>query len=162
MHCHQPSPVALLLLHRRWSVTENMRSMSNLRSMTILVLLLRLLVKESRRRVSRSDAVSCWISSWSFRCSLWRPLLSLIMHVNDLWKDKYTPLLAILIVGSFINLMAQYFWYVRDDNSSDRFIGQNVPEPEEPPKKKGWFQLHSLYVTNTNRFSVGPGSPSSN
>jgi hypothetical protein len=52
---------------------------------------------------------------------------------------KYTALLAILIVGSFIIPMAQYFWYVRDDDSSDRFFAQNVPEPEEP-KKKGWFK----------------------
>jgi hypothetical protein len=36
--------------------------------------------------------------------------------------------------------MAQYFWYVRDDDSSDRFFGkaEEIPEPE-PPKKKGWF-----------------------
>ena len=52
---------------------------------------------------------------------------------------KYTALLAILIVGSFIIPMAQYFWYVRDDDSSDKFFGQNVPEPKEPPKKKKWF-----------------------
>jgi len=54
-------------------------------------------------------------------------------------KGKYTALLAILVMGSFIIPMAQYFWYVRDDDSSDRFFGQ-APEPEpEPPKKKGWF-----------------------
>jgi hypothetical protein len=52
---------------------------------------------------------------------------------------KYTALLAILIVGSFIIPMAQYFWYVRDDDSSDQFFAQNVPEPKEPPKKKKWF-----------------------
>jgi hypothetical protein len=47
-------------------------------------------------------------------------------------------LLAILIVGSFIIPMAQYFWYVRDDDSSDKFFNaKDVPEPE--PKKKGWF-----------------------
>jgi hypothetical protein len=31
--------------------------------------------------------------------------------------------------------MAQYFWYVRDDSSSDEFFAEDVPEP----KKKGWF-----------------------
>jgi hypothetical protein len=36
--------------------------------------------------------------------------------------------------------MAQYFWYVRDDDSSDKFFAQQVPDPEpEPKKKKGWF-----------------------
>ena len=55
-------------------------------------------------------------------------------------KGKYTALIAILVVGSFIIPMAQYFWYVKDDDSSDRFFAaQNVPEPEPEPKKKGWF-----------------------
>mmetsp|Transcript_25965 Transcript_25965/g.45246 ORF Transcript_25965/g.45246 Transcript_25965/m.45246 type:complete len:175 (-) Transcript_25965:379-903(-) len=58
-------------------------------------------------------------------------------------KGKYTALIAVLVVGSFIIPMAQYFWYVRDDDSSDRFFGQaKAPEPEpepEPVKKKGWF-----------------------
>merc|ERR1719296_51506 len=56
-------------------------------------------------------------------------------------KGKYTALLGVLVVGSFIIPMAQYFWYVRDDDSSDRFFqAQNIPEPEpEKPKKKGWF-----------------------
>jgi len=54
-------------------------------------------------------------------------------------KGKYTAIIAILVMGSFVIPMAQYFWYVRDDNSSDKFFN-NVPEPEpEPPKKKGWF-----------------------
>eukprot|EP00429_Kryptoperidinium_foliaceum_P067054 CAMPEP_0176050234 /NCGR_PEP_ID=MMETSP0120_2-20121206/24967_1 /TAXON_ID=160619 /ORGANISM="Kryptoperidinium foliaceum, Strain CCMP 1326" /LENGTH=161 /DNA_ID=CAMNT_0017383667 /DNA_START=32 /DNA_END=517 /DNA_ORIENTATION=- len=54
-------------------------------------------------------------------------------------KGKYTAILAILIVGSFIVPMAQYFWYVKDDDSSDRFFAsQDIPDPE-PPKKKGWF-----------------------
>jgi hypothetical protein len=54
---------------------------------------------------------------------------------------KYTALIAILVVGSFIIPMAQYFWYVRDDDSSDRFFNKTPePEPEpEPVKKKGWF-----------------------
>jgi hypothetical protein len=51
-------------------------------------------------------------------------------------KGKYTALLAVLVVGSFIIPMAQYFWYVRDDDSSDKFFAEKVPEP---PKKKGWF-----------------------
>ena len=50
---------------------------------------------------------------------------------------KYTAILAILVVGSFIIPMGQYFWYVRDDDSSDRFFAEDVPDPE--PKKKGFF-----------------------
>jgi hypothetical protein len=52
-------------------------------------------------------------------------------------KGKYTAILAILVVGSFIIPMGQYFWYVRDDDSSDRFFAEDVPDPE--PKKKGFF-----------------------
>ena len=58
---------------------------------------------------------------------------------HPLFTGKYTALLAVLIVGSFVIPMAQYFWYVRDDDSSDKFFGQNVPEPEPEKKKKGWF-----------------------
>mmetsp|Transcript_22010 Transcript_22010/g.46427 ORF Transcript_22010/g.46427 Transcript_22010/m.46427 type:complete len:173 (-) Transcript_22010:46-564(-) len=56
-------------------------------------------------------------------------------------KGKYTALIAVLVVGSFIIPMAQYFWYVRDDDSSDKFFSKaDIPEPEpEPVKKKGWF-----------------------
>lgn len=56
------------------------------------------------------------------------------------WYDatKLQLVLANNLLGSFIIPMAQYFWYVRDDDSSDQFFGQNVPEPEEKPKKK-WF-----------------------
>lgn len=55
-------------------------------------------------------------------------------------KGKYTALLAILIVGSFVIPMAQYFWYVRDDDSTDQFFGQKAQAPPEPePKKKKWF-----------------------
>ena len=50
---------------------------------------------------------------------------------------KYTAILSILVVGSFIIPMAQYFWYVRDDDSSDRFFAEDVPEP--PKKKKGFW-----------------------
>jgi hypothetical protein len=36
--------------------------------------------------------------------------------------------------------MAQYFWYVRDDDSSDKFFNKaKAPEPTPEPKKKGWF-----------------------
>jgi hypothetical protein len=49
---------------------------------------------------------------------------------------KYTAMLSILVVGSFIIPMAQYFWYVRDDDSSDQFFAEDVPEP---PKKGGFF-----------------------
>ncbi|CAB9515959.1 expressed unknown protein [Seminavis robusta] len=51
-------------------------------------------------------------------------------------KGKYTALLAVLVVGSFVIPMAQYFWYVRDDDSSDKFFAEDVPDP---PQKKGWF-----------------------
>jgi hypothetical protein len=55
-------------------------------------------------------------------------------------SGKYTALLAILVVGSFIIPMAQYFWYVRDDDSTDRFFNDKKAAPApEPPKKKGWF-----------------------
>jgi hypothetical protein len=67
------------------------------------------------------------------------------MHSEDLTTEwllsgKYTALLGVLVVGSFVIPMAQYFWYVRDDDSSDRFFAQNVPEPDEKPKKGGWFK----------------------
>jgi len=53
---------------------------------------------------------------------------------------KYTAILAVLVVGSFIIPMAQYFWYVKDDDSSDQFFAQKkAPEPVPEPKKKGWF-----------------------
>ena len=56
-----------------------------------------------------------------------------------LYIGKYTALLAILIVGSFVIPMAQYFWYVRDDDSTEQFFGQTQKVEEPPPKKKGWF-----------------------
>lgn len=52
------------------------------------------------------------------------------------FPGKYTAILAILIVGSFIVPMAQYIWYVKDDDSTDKFFAEDVPEP---PKKKKWF-----------------------
>mmetsp|Transcript_169 Transcript_169/g.191 ORF Transcript_169/g.191 Transcript_169/m.191 type:complete len:174 (+) Transcript_169:154-675(+) len=55
-------------------------------------------------------------------------------------KGKYTAILAILVVGSFIIPMGQYFWYVRDDDSSNRFFNaEEIPEPEPVKKKKGFF-----------------------
>jgi len=44
------------------------------------------------------------------------------------------------VVGSFIIPMGQYFWYVRDDDSSNRFFNaEEIPEPEPVKKKKGFF-----------------------
>lgn len=56
-------------------------------------------------------------------------------------KGKYVSILAILVVGALIIPMAQYFWYVRDDNSLETFLGRKQePEPiPEPPKKKNFF-----------------------
>jgi hypothetical protein len=51
-------------------------------------------------------------------------------------------LIAVLVVGSFIIPMAQYFWYVKDDDSSDKFFNKAkapAPAPVPPPKKKGMF-----------------------
>jgi len=57
-------------------------------------------------------------------------------------KGKYTAILAILVVGSLIIPMAQYFWYVRDDNSLEFFLNKKSmpePPPPPPPKKKNFF-----------------------
>ena len=63
-------------------------------------------------------------------------------------KGKYTAFIGVLVVGSFVIPMAQYFWYVKDDSSSDDFFekqtvkkgrGKKAPEPVAPPKKKGLF-----------------------
>lgn len=74
---------------------------------------------------------------------LWRAvlcaLLAIVLTIALLLpfhEGKYTALLAVLVVGSFIIPMAQYFWYVRDDDSSDKFFAEDVPEP---PQKKKWF-----------------------
>lgn len=57
-----------------------------------------------------------------------------------LFTGKYTALIAVLVVGSFVIPMAQYFWYVKDDDSSDKFFAKAAePEPEPAPKKKKWF-----------------------
>jgi len=57
-------------------------------------------------------------------------------------KGKYVAILAILVVGSLIIPMGQYFWYVRDDNSLETFLGNKKtppPPPPPPPKKKNFF-----------------------
>ncbi|GKY93139.1 hypothetical protein MPSEU_000281900 [Mayamaea pseudoterrestris] len=55
-------------------------------------------------------------------------------------KGKYTAILAILIVGSFIVPMAQYFWYVRDDDTTEKFFSSKTNQKApEPPQKKKWF-----------------------
>jgi hypothetical protein len=83
--------------------------------------------------------LSCLLFILLFYSSI---LTTVILHPLSFlsFPGKYTAILAILIVGSFIIPMAQYFWYVKDDDSSDNFFAQKVPEPKaEPPKKKGWF-----------------------
>jgi hypothetical protein len=66
-----------------------------------------------------------------------RLLRGKILTLHIIWSTgKYTAILAILVVGSFIIPMAQYFWYVRDDDSAEEFFAKDVPEPK---KKKGWF-----------------------
>lgn len=60
------------------------------------------------------------------------------------FSGKYTSILAVLIVGSFVIPMAQYFWYVKDDDTTDRFfeekgIKKTTAKAPEPAKKKGWF-----------------------
>ncbi|KAJ1445756.1 hypothetical protein M885DRAFT_548919 [Pelagophyceae sp. CCMP2097] len=55
-------------------------------------------------------------------------------------KNKYAGIFAILLVGSFIIPMAQYFWYVRDTPNS-LFSKPPPPPPPPPPKKKGIFDI---------------------
>jgi len=57
-------------------------------------------------------------------------------------KGKYVAILAILVVGALIIPMAQYFWYVKDDQSLENFLGKKSappPPPPPPPKKKNFF-----------------------
>lgn len=77
-----------------------------------------------------------FLDRWYLSCSFSNNALYTILSLVGL--GKYTAILAILVVGSFIVPMAQYFWYVRDDDSSDRFFAQDIPDPE-PPKKKGFW-----------------------
>ncbi len=72
-------------------------------------------------------------------CTILLPVMILILYFHYC-TGKYTALIAVLVVGSFIIPMAQYFWYVRDDDSADKFFNKvPEPEPEPEPKKKGWF-----------------------
>merc|ERR1712127_59723 len=54
-------------------------------------------------------------------------------------KGKYTAIIGVLVMGSFVIPMGQYFWYVRDDNSSEAFFGQKAAPIPEPVKKKKKF-----------------------
>ena len=53
-------------------------------------------------------------------------------------KNKYLGLFVVLLFGSFVIPMAQYFWYVRD--TPDSLFGGSEPElpPPPPPKKNFW------------------------
>ena len=51
-------------------------------------------------------------------------------------KGKYTAFIGVLVMGSFVIPMAQYFWYVRDDDSSDQVSfssGTKGPYTQAPP-----------------------------
>jgi len=87
-------------------------------------------VKETREGVYGSYEVDVAPQSYDDARSTFKPAKEVKSK-----KGKYTALIAVLVVGSFIIPMAQYFWYVKDDDSSDRFFED--PEPE--PKKKGFF-----------------------
>ena len=54
-------------------------------------------------------------------------------------RNKYIGLFAVLLVGSFIIPMAQYFWYVRDSPGS-LFGPKEPPPPPPPPKKKNFWE----------------------
>jgi len=56
-------------------------------------------------------------------------------------RNKYVGLFAVLLVGSFIIPMLQYFWYVRDTPESPFGPKNAPPPPPPPPKKKGPFGL---------------------
>ena len=53
-------------------------------------------------------------------------------------RNKYVGVFAVLLVGSFIIPMLQYFWYVRDEPGS-LFGPKNAPPPPPPPPKKNNF-----------------------
>lgn len=56
-------------------------------------------------------------------------------------KGKYTAFIGVLVMGSFIIPMAQYFWYVRDDDSSDKFFAQkSAPAPPPVEEKKPFWK----------------------
>lgn len=54
-------------------------------------------------------------------------------------RNKYVGIFAVLLVGSFIIPMLQYFWYVRDTPGSLFGPKNEPPPPPPPPKKKGLF-----------------------
>jgi hypothetical protein len=82
--------------------------------------------KETKSKKGKFEDFMLFKSAWSLFCA---SCIRCYFTVG-----KYTAILAILVVGSFIIPMAQYFWYVRDDDSSEKFF-----EPEPEPKKKKWF-----------------------
>lgn len=51
-------------------------------------------------------------------------------------KNKYLGIFVVLLVGSFIIPMAQYFWYVRD--TPDGLFNEPPPPPPPPAPKKFW------------------------
>ena len=53
-------------------------------------------------------------------------------------KNKYLGIFVVLLFGSFVIPMVQYFWYVRD--TPDSLFGNNEPPPPPPPppKKNFW------------------------
>jgi len=92
--------------------------------------------KSAKETKTKKGEVTAMIACFFVRFSLIASCLHRVLR----YQGKYTALIAVLVVGSFIIPMAQYFWYVRDDDSSDKFFGKaEIPEPEPEPKKKGWF-----------------------
>jgi len=53
-------------------------------------------------------------------------------------KNKYLGLFVVLLFGSFVIPMMQYFWYVRD--TPDSLFAQNEPPPPPPPAKKKFWE----------------------
>mmetsp|Transcript_620 Transcript_620/g.1795 ORF Transcript_620/g.1795 Transcript_620/m.1795 type:complete len:164 (-) Transcript_620:48-539(-) len=51
-------------------------------------------------------------------------------------KNKYLGIFVVLLFGSFVIPMAQYFWYVRD--TPDSLFSDNEPPPPPPAKKNFW------------------------
>ena len=53
-------------------------------------------------------------------------------------KNKYLGIFVVLLVGSFIIPMAQYFWYVRD--TPDGLFNEPPPPPPPPPAPKKFWE----------------------
>ena len=51
-------------------------------------------------------------------------------------KNKYLGLFVVLLFGSFVIPMAQYFWYVRD--TPDSLAAAAAPPPPPPAPKEFW------------------------